>query len=468
MLDLTPVLALALALTLALTSGDAGCLEEMLDEFVLPNARRDTSAQFRETTMKDAAVVEVIEEFAERLQAWYKKTTADDSKAKAISDKLGMSELIDTFDDRGLIGIWSVHQESEVVGDPTISRTEMKWKLSIPTCKSAFMDSQSGEQLGAGQASATDEMALLSFGEFQEFVARVGLDKYRPIKAMTPAAAVRAMHQNILGEKNEEQAVVEATRISAMRFDAASVAVALPGEGGAELAKWVDCWGRMAFNDMYLFPVWEQEVHDLLQPLYKELTSIFLAYTRSISEVSAEDALEMSLDEFHDFVVDVGLETKAYKFDVMCNQFIKANSTHLVVEAAEMRMASRQNSSSKQDATGEAKVKLPPKDRKKSLDKPTAKATKDLELVLYEFIAMLVRISFWRANPTHGNFGVTDEVVPVPAALSQARDIYIYICVCVCVCVSCACAHAHTHTARPHVCMHVRAVRGARSLAGGQ
>ena len=53
-----------------------GCLEKMLDEFVLPNARRDTSAQFRETTMKDAAVIEVIEEYAERLQAWYTTTAA--------------------------------------------------------------------------------------------------------------------------------------------------------------------------------------------------------------------------------------------------------------------------------------------------------------------------------------------------------------------------------------------------------
>ena len=161
----------------------------------------------------------------------------------------------------------------------------MRWKLSIPTVKSAFMDSQSGEELGAAQASATDEMALLSFSEFQEFVARVGLDKYRPIKAMTPAAAVRAMHQNILGEKNEEQAVVEATRITATGYDATTLAVALPGEGDAELAKWLDCWGRMAFMDMYMYPLWEKEVHDILQPLYKELTSIFLAYTRSISEV---------------------------------------------------------------------------------------------------------------------------------------------------------------------------------------
>ena len=83
-----------------------------------------------------------------------------------------MQEVVDVFDDRGLIGIWSVHQESEIVGDPNCSRAghgnEMRWKLSIPTVKAAFMDSQSGEQLGAAQASSTDEMALLSFPEFQE------------------------------------------------------------------------------------------------------------------------------------------------------------------------------------------------------------------------------------------------------------------------------------------------------------
>ena len=65
---------------------------------------------------------------------------------------------------------------------------------------------------------------------------------------------------------------------------------------------------------------------------------------------------------------------------------LQANSTHLVAEAAEARMASRQNSSSKQDASGEAKLpKKGPKGR--AVDK--AAPAKDAELVLYEFIAML-------------------------------------------------------------------------------
>ena len=54
-------------------------------------------------------------------------------------------------------------------------------------------------------------------------------------------------------------------------------------------------------------------------------------------------------------------------------------------------------------------------------------AKKDAELVLYEFIGMLVRIAFWRCNPSFGNFVDKDgdgkkdaeEFLPVPACLSK-------------------------------------------------
>ena len=39
--------------------------------------------------------------------------------------------------------------------------------------------------------------------------------------------------------------------------------------------------------------------------------------------------------------------------------------------------------------------------------------------MLYEFMNMLVRIAFWRANPNFGLHGNKDELVPVPFALSS-------------------------------------------------
>ena len=49
-------------------------------------------------------------------------------------------------------------------------------------------------------------------------------------------------------------------------------------------------------------------------------------------------------------------------------------------------------------------------------------AKKDADLVLYEFIAMLVRISFQRCNPTLGNFGDTRELVPLPGPLRMPQS----------------------------------------------
>ena len=40
-------------------------------------------------------------------------------------------------------------------------------------------------------------------------------------------------------------------------------------------------------------------------------------------------------------------------------------------------------------------------------------------LVLYEFIALLVRISFWRANPYHGIIKLAVTLVPFPDCLSR-------------------------------------------------
>jgi hypothetical protein len=290
-------------------------------------------------------------------------------------------------------------------------------------------------------------MNVLDFDEFLECVARCGVDKYKGVKAMTPADGIKGLMQNMLGEAEEEEVVVRATYIKADRWDlengnrmATAIdgdtmvledvepAKALPSDKAGDFEKWLECWKRIEIMDMHMWPLWEKTVHDILQPLFKELQLIFLAYTRSISETSAEDAMEMDMGEFHDFVVDVGLETKTYTFDVMCNQFIKANATN-TAQVREQRMAARKNASSKDDLEEQnaAKAKVPEKIKGKS---DGTEAKKDAELVLYEFIGMLVRISFWRCNPSFGNFVDKDgdgkkdaeEFLPVPACLSKVLN----------------------------------------------
>merc|ERR1719313_1582493 len=121
----------------------------------------------------------------------------------------------------------------------------------------------------------------------------------------------------------------------------------LASDKGDDFKMWMDVWKRMELMDMHLWPLWEKAVHDILQPLFKELQLIFLAYTRSISEDSAADAMEMDMGEFHDFVVDVGLETKKYTFDQMSNQFVKANATN-TAQVREQHAEARRNAAGKE------------------------------------------------------------------------------------------------------------------------
>ena len=239
-----------------------GCLEEMITNCILPNARRDTSAEFKETVMQDEAVKGVLAEYKDKLKAWYTKFCAEDTLQ---SDKLGMEQFLRYCNEKGVIGIWTVLQQSDINGDPNAG-FEHKFKLSIPTVKTAFMDSQNQSQIGAAQASNVDEMAVLDFEpEFLECIARIGVAKYRSVKGMTPVQGIKGFIQNLIGEMDEEAVVALATYIRAERYDFATLAKPLAGQNAAAHAKWIDCWSRVEVMDMEGFPLWEEELHNLMQ-----------------------------------------------------------------------------------------------------------------------------------------------------------------------------------------------------------
>ena len=125
-----------------------------------------------------------------------------------------------------------------------------------------------------------------------------------------------------------EQVLQEGTFIRAERFDFVSEARPLPGQSGDAFKQWGGAWSRVNLEGLHGFPLWEKEVHDLLQQHFSTLSSAFSSYSKSLGEAATDAAaLTMSSDEFHDFVVDVGLETKKYKFDKMGIALSRANSS---------------------------------------------------------------------------------------------------------------------------------------------
>jgi hypothetical protein len=157
------------------------------------------------------------------------------------------------------------------------------------------------------------------------------------------AEATRAWMANLLWEKTPEMCMWEATVIKASRYDWERETKMLPGFSQAQHKLWCQCWENVVLLDIHHFPLWEKGVHDCLQVQFPVLMRIFSHYTKGISGMdSATDALELGLDEFHDFVKDAKLETRMINFTTMTNVFAKANASNSE-EAFIQRQQNRRN-----------------------------------------------------------------------------------------------------------------------------
>ena len=233
--------------------------------------------------------------------------------------------------------------------------------------------------------------AVLDFDEWCENLARIATAKFSAIKQWDAAGKLKAFLQNFFGEASEEDVMREGTYIRAVRYDLGD-SVPLKDESPEEHAAFLAEFKQLNLDGLYGFPLWEAEVHDLLHANFRELASIFRGYCKSLGEGSSdESAKTMDLEEFHDFVIDVGLETKLdtnpgaepalYTFEMMKEQFSKA------------------------DKSG------------KGLAGPAA----NHELVLYEFLNVITRVSFHRLNPEYGELTMEHQetILPVPQCLDQ-------------------------------------------------
>eukprot|EP00966_Prymnesium_polylepis_P206025 4774034-Prymnesium_polylepis.1 len=233
---------------------------------------------------------------------------------------------------------------------------------------------------------------------------------------MPLAECVRGVIQNLLGEKGDAAVIRDCTYIKADRYDW-RLAKPLKGQSLSIYRKWLECWQNIEVNDLHHFPLWEKGVFDILQESFQDLMSIFAHYAKSVGgSTTAEDAVEITLTEFKDLVRDTGLETKDLKFDVMGNMFKKANAVNNA-EAHAARTESRKTGAARADSTSK-KAGFSGAMRSASARKLRGDEV-DQELVLYEFVEVLIRIAFWRANPYHGIHKLAQQLVPLPDCLHQ-------------------------------------------------
>ena len=70
------------------------CLRSMIEEEVLPRARKDTSAAFRDTVMEEQSVQVVLTEYKPMLEAYYNRVTQKDTEYFDRSDEMGMEQWL--------------------------------------------------------------------------------------------------------------------------------------------------------------------------------------------------------------------------------------------------------------------------------------------------------------------------------------------------------------------------------------
>ena len=196
-----------------------------------------------------------------------------------------------------LVGNWQIYQDSEITGD---ERCRNIFKVSLaPAGKFAFINSQGLDQLTVVKCPPR-RTSTLDFDEFKGCIAlrprQVQADQAdvgrrpHPPSARTCSAS-RTLRSASHGDAHQGAALpVEALLATAARSAA---------QGTQKCSR---C-GSASRSPTCTTPLWEKGVHDLLQKHFNELSLIFLAYCRSLlGSDTAEDAMEMEMSEFKDFI----------------------------------------------------------------------------------------------------------------------------------------------------------------------
>ena len=141
------------------------------------------------------------------------------------------------------------------------------------------------------------------------------------------------MVQNVLGQATEMEVITEAVASEA-------------SEGAADFDEkvkeaqrknWLICWKNMSFKDLHGFPLWETQLHDVLQGAFPELSSVFTHYAKSGSAgtTSAHAAETMQQTELVDMALDCDLTSEAFPMVRVQNIFERADQVDDTKQASD-------------------------------------------------------------------------------------------------------------------------------------
>ena len=360
------------------------CVQNLMSDY-LPKMRKGNAAEFRQVLKGDTEAQGVISSYGEKIGAWIQKLS--EKAEKSQSDVY--TQFIAYLEEKGCLGVRTLD-----VTESTGLQVTHKSSLSEIQARHAFLDTQEPEQLAVGKANY--ELSCI-----MEALARCGDKKYASIMEMTFATRITSMLKNVLGQATEMEVITEA--------------VGKPEEAGpnefdekykeAQRRNWLVCWKNMTFKDLYGYPLWETQLHDVLQAAFPELQSIFLYYCGNsvAGSESIGNATKIGIMEMLNIVKDTDLVTKEFKVDELTRHFMTANSLEAVKNSGSSERNTIKGLSASRNKVEKDKAALPNDKSAKSAraqDKYAAKTSRedggtgvDQQLNLFEFINFLVRVA---------------------------------------------------------------------------
>ena len=268
-----------------------------------------------------------------------------------------------------------------------------------------------------------DEMLMaqsstLDYDEYTRLIAFSGLMMFRNIERMPPeekveafASCLTAMRPGGAGQpcipapildyrdyvirERLDEVVKFSLSKGLKRFNPDTELVTDDEKAVGEVADWTPTWKKMDLSDVHGWPLWEKEVYLILGAAFDEIASIFAYYAKSGGVgTSAASAFMLQQAEVTNFALDCELATK----DFMMTRI------HMLMEQS--------------DQTDAVVVK---RNRFKG-DEATTDAQRkggDNALELFEFLELIVRVCFQRANPKYGTVGNREAKFPLPGILEK-------------------------------------------------
>ncbi|KAL1507904.1 hypothetical protein AB1Y20_007510 [Prymnesium parvum] len=356
------------------------CLNKLLHEVVLPNAKQDNAPSFRRRFSSDSKAQDVVHARAEDINRLWKALSGGNTQG------VGIDAFLSFASKRQLMPTCEVYVSDEHVRPPTNKNKRIyRSSLSLEHARIAFIDSEASDLTleGAGTAQAIN--TFLNLQEFTEALARMGDKKYELIEQMQLSDRIEAFLSNVFEGVATEDSIRAFIAPPPPRFDPGKRCNALKGETAEELQHFVHCWSCIKMHDIHGFPHFEESVCEVLHLHFKLLLATFAFYAgisgdTSATKIEAVGLRNLSTSQWIEFVKVSNICTRSFE------QHRAVNAFH----------ASR---------TGGSDVMPPNSSNESSCTFP-------------EFLSALLRVSFWRANPL---FAESRSLVEVGLVHSEAQ-----------------------------------------------